>query len=146
MTGSMIYAGLFLSAFTSATVLPGSSEAVLLALLTMGPGEPATLLLVATAGNVLGSVSIWVLGRFCAGLRDRAWFPMSADAYDRAVGWFQRWGVWSLLLSWVPLAGDGITLVAGLLRVHLLIFLLLITISKLARYSVLFAAFAWWDG
>ncbi len=62
------------------------------------------------------------------------------------MGWFRRWGVWSLLLSWVPLAGDGITLVAGLLRVHLLTFLLLITISKLARYSVLFAAFAWWEG
>ena len=146
MTGSMIYAGLFLSSFISATVLPGSSEAVLLALLAMGHGDPAALLAVATAGNVLGSVSIWVLGRFCAGLRDRPWFPVSADAYDRAVGWFRRWGVWSLLLSWVPLAGDGITLVAGLLRVHLLTFLLLITLSKLARYSVLFAAFAWWEG
>ena len=69
----MIYAGLFLSAFTSATVLPGSSEAVLLTLLTMGHGEPAALLAVATAGNVLGSVSIWVLGRFCAGLSGEAW-------------------------------------------------------------------------
>jgi membrane protein YqaA with SNARE-associated domain len=141
----MIYAGLFLSAFTSATVLPGSSEAVLLALLTMGHGDPAALLVAAIAGNVMGSFATWGLGRFCAGLRDRSWFPVGPDAYDRAVGWFRRWGVWSLLLSWVPVAGDGITLVAGLLRVHLLTFLLLITISKLARYGVLFAAFAWWD-
>ena len=145
-TVCMVYAALFLSAFASATVLPGSFEAVLVALLTMGQGDPAALLAVATAGNVLSSVSIWALGLFCAGLRDRPWFPVIADVYDRAVGWFHRWGVWSLLLSWVPLTGDGIALVAGLLRVHLLIFLLLTAISKLARYGVLFAAFTWWDG
>lgn len=82
----MIYAGLFLSALTSATLLPGSSEATLLALLAVGQGDPALLLAVATAGNVLGSLANWGLGRFFSHMSHRPWFSIGPEAYDRAIG------------------------------------------------------------
>jgi membrane protein YqaA with SNARE-associated domain len=142
----MIYAGLFVSAFTSATLLPGSSEAALLALLGLGRGEPILLVAVATAGNVLGSFVNWVLGRFFSEFRDRPWFPVQRGAYDRAVAWFRRYGAWTLLLSWLPVVGDPLTLAAGVLRVRLLPFLLLVSIGKAGRYIFIAAAFAWWSG
>ena len=143
---TMIYAGLFLSAFASATLLPGSSEAALLALLVMGQGDPALLMAVATAGNVLGSLANWLLGRYLFQMRDRPWFPVGPEAYDRAIGWFRRYGIWSLLLSWVPVIGDPLTLVAGFLRVRLLPFLLLVSTGKAGRYAAILAGSVWWKG
>lgn len=139
-------AGLFASAFTSATLLPGSSEAALLALLAGGLGEPWTLAAVATAGNVLGSLLTWWLGRFMGGFRDRWWFPVSPAAYARGAAWFARYGVWSLLLSWVPVIGDPLTAAAGALGVGLRPFLLLVTLGKAARYAALVGGFLWWNG
>jgi membrane protein YqaA with SNARE-associated domain len=141
-----VYAGLFLSALASATLLPGSSEAALLALLSLGRGEAVPLVMVATAGNVLGSFFNWIFGRFFSGFRDRGWFPVKGPLYDRAVVWFRRYGVWSLLLSWAPAVGDALTLVAGALRVDLLRFLILVSAGKAARYVLLVAAFSWWSG
>src|SRR3546814_11895468 len=103
------YAGLFGSALASATLLPGSSEVVLLALLASGTGDVATLVFVATVGNVLGSLVNWAIGRFLSAFRDRRWFPVKPDAYDRAVAWYGRYGRWSLLMSWVPFVGDALT-------------------------------------
>jgi len=140
----VIYAGLFLSAFTSATVLPGSSEAALLALLAAGKGDVAVLVAVATAGNVLGSVVNWILGRGFAAFRDKSWFPMSAATYDKAVAWYARYGLWSLLLAWVPVIGDPLTVAAGALRVDLRWFVPLVTIGKAARYLFIAGAYAWW--
>lgn len=133
---------LFLSAFTSATLLPGSSEAVLVALLAAGTIAPGPLIGVATAGNVLGSVVNWVLGRGIARFRDARWFPVTPAAYARAEGWFRRWGMWSLLLSWVPVLGDPLTVVAGALRVRFWPFLVLVTLGKAARYAAIAKAFA----
>lgn len=133
---------LFLSAFTSATLLPGSSEAVLATLLATGAGVPGQLVAVATAGNVLGSVVNWALGRGIARFRDRRWFPVSPQALARAEGWFRRWGLWSLLLSWVPVLGDPLTVVAGALRVPFAPFLVLVTLGKAARYAAIAGAFA----
>ena len=138
------YAGLFASAFLSATLLPGSSEAALLALLATGTGDVAILVLVATVGNVLGSVVNWGVGRFLAHLQDRRWFPVSRRAYERAAGWYRRFGVWSLLMAWVPVIGDPLTVVAGALRVGFMKFLVLVTIGKAARYIFLAAAFEGW--
>lgn len=142
----MIYAGLFLSALASATLLPGSSEATLLALLATGKGEPAVLVGMATAGNVLGSLINWLLGRFLFEFRDRQWFPIGPGAFHRAARWFRRYGLWSLLLSWLPLIGDPLTLVAGVLRVRLLPFLLLVSIGKAGRYLAVLALFAEMSG
>ena len=142
----MIYVGLFLSAFASATLLPGSSEATLLSFLVVEQGDPALLVAAATAGNVLGSFANWVLGRFFSHLRDRPWFPVRSKAYDGAVDWFRRYGVWSLLLSWVPVVGDPLTLVAGILQVRLIPFILLVSIGKAGRYAAILAAYSWWNG
>ena len=128
------YGGLFLSAFLSATLLPGSSEALLTGLLLAGRGVPWLLLAAAVTGNVLGSLVNWVCGRFLTAFRDRKWFPVTPRRYEQATGWFERYGVWSLLLAWTPVFGDPLTVIAGALRVRLLPFLLLVTIGKLARY------------
>ena len=74
------------------------------------------LVAVATAGNVLGSVVNWALGRFFAHFADRPWFPVSAAAFERATAWYGRFGVWSLLLAWLPVIGDPLTVAAGVLR------------------------------
>lgn len=140
------YAALFVSAFTSATLLPGSSEAALLALLAVGRGEAATLVAVATAGNLLGSLVNWVFGRFFSTLRDRRWFPIDDRSYRRATEWFGRYGVWSLLLSWLPIIGDPLTVVAGALRVGFLRFVVLVSIGKGARYLFIVGAYSWWNG
>ena len=142
MTETGVLAGLFASAFLSATLLPGSSEAALLALLAMGKGDVPTLIAVATVGNVLGSVVNWLMGRFLAHFRDRRWFPIDQRTYDRAAAWYGRFGVWSLLLSWVPIIGDPLTVVAGMLRIDWRWFVLLVTIGKLGRYLALAAAYA----
>jgi membrane protein YqaA with SNARE-associated domain len=131
------YFGLFSAAFLAATILPAQSEAVL-ALMILADRYPlGTLIGVASLGNVLGSVVNWMLGRGIEHYRDRQWFPVSAEKLDKAEGWYRRYGKWSLLTSWVPIIGDPITIIAGVLRVPFLIFLTLVTIAKVGRYLVL---------
>ncbi|MBM3514725.1 MAG: DedA family protein [Alphaproteobacteria bacterium] len=142
MTDGAALAGLFLSALLAATLIPGSSEAALIALLQMDKWPVALLVLTATAGNVLGSVVNWLCGRFLAAFRDRAWFPISPAHYDKAIGWYRRYGRWSLLLAWVPIVGDPLTVAAGALRSSLAWFAVLVTIGKLGRYLVIAAAAA----
>ncbi len=137
---------LFASAFTSATLLPGSSEVVLLALLAAEQGQAMVLLAVATVGNVSGSLVNWVLGRFFAHWRQARWFPVGAAEYARAEGWFQRYGSWLLLASWVPVVGDPLTVVAGAFRVGFWRFMVLVTLAKFGRYAVLVFGYLWWRG
>lgn len=139
------YAALFLSALLSATLLPGSSEAALIGMLAAGKGSPAALVAVATFGNVFGSCVNWLLGRFFSHFRERRWFPVGPRAFDRAVRWYSRYGIWSLLFAWVPVIGDPLTLAAGVLRTDLRWFVLLVTIGKLARYVAIAAGFLWWS-
>lgn len=128
---------LFLAAFAAATLVPAQSEALLVALLLAGDHAPELILTVATAGNVLGSVVNWGIGRFLAGFAGRHWFPVSPRALDRARGWYLRYGWPSLFLSWVPVIGDPITVAAGLLREPAWRFLLVVTAAKGARYLAL---------
>jgi membrane protein YqaA with SNARE-associated domain len=95
--------------------------------------------IVASLGNTLGSVINWVIGRQIERFKDRRWFPASPEQLERASRWYQRYGYWSLLLSWAPFIGDPLTLAAGLMREPLGIFILLVAIAKTVRY-VLFAA------
>jgi len=132
-------AGLFAVAFIAATILPAQSEAALVALLVLGEQSPVLLVIVATIGNVLGSVVNWLLGRWIEHYRDRRWFPVGEQALDRATGWYRRWGRWSLLLSWAPIGGDALTVAAGVLREPFWSFLLLVTAAKAGRYIVLAA-------
>lgn len=128
--------GLFLTAFLSATLIPMSSEAVLAALIAAQGWNVVLLVLVATAGNTLGAVVNWFLGHFCLHWRDRRWFPVGEEHLGAASAWFRRFGVWSLLLAWLPVVGDPLTFAAGVLGVRFPLFLTLVLIGKLARYAV----------
>ncbi|UWQ93780.1 DedA family protein (plasmid) [Rhodobacteraceae bacterium M382] len=138
------YLGLFASALIAATVLPMQSEAVLVGLLLNGSHSVGALLGVATVGNVLGSVVNWVLGRFLLRYRDQRWFPVNDQQLHRAQGWYHRYGRWSLLGSWLPIVGDPLTVVAGVMREPLVPFLVLVTVAKGTRYLVLAAATLAW--
>lgn len=131
------YAGLFFVALAAATIFPAQSELLLAGLHASGRYDDGLLILVATAGNVAGSAANWALGRYLMHFQDRRWFPVSRSLVERATLWYQRFGVWSLLLAWVPVIGDPLTLVAGILRVDLRLFLLLVTLGKAARYIIL---------
>jgi membrane protein YqaA with SNARE-associated domain len=130
-----LYGGLFLSAFISATLFPGQSEAVLAGLVVAGH-EPLWLVIVASVGNILGSVCNWVIGRGVERFRHRRWFPASPQVLQRAQRWYAHYGRWTLLLSWAPVVGDPLTLVAGMMRERLGVFLLLVGIAKAGRYAV----------
>lgn len=138
------YAGLFLAAFGAATLLPMQSEAVLVGMLLSGHYTVATLLLVATLGNVLGSLLNWVLGRSVERFRHRRWFPVSEAKLEKAQRFYLRYGRWSLLLSWVPIIGDPLTMVAGVMREPLWSFLLIVSFAKGMRYLLLTAATLGW--
>lgn len=130
-----LYLGLFLSAFLAATVLPGASEILMVGLLVQGL-DAFVLWLVATSGNVLGSVLNWWLGRAAVRFSDRRWFPVSPAQLARAQAWFQRWGQPSVLLAWLPGVGDAFTVAAGAMRMRLAVFVPLVAIAKGARYAV----------
>ncbi len=134
MADLAVYAGLFSLAFVAATILPAQSEAALVALLVGDQYPVSGLILAVSLGNILGSLVNWLLGRGIERFRDRRWFPVSSAALDRAIGWYHRWGRWSLLLSWAPVIGDPLTMVAGVLREPLWSFLLLVAIAKTVRY------------
>ncbi|BCH23991.1 membrane protein [Mesorhizobium sp. L-8-10] len=140
------YGGLFLAALLAATILPAQSEAALAALLLAEAYSPVLLITVASIGNVLGSVINWLLGRGIDRFRDRPWFPVRAASLDRASSWYQRYGRWTLLLSWLPIIGDPLTVAAGVLREPLWSFLLLVAVAKIGRYLVLATALGstWW--
>lgn len=131
------YLGLFLAAFGAATLLPMQSEAVLVGLLLATEQPPALLLLVATTGNVLGSAANWLLGRYIEHLRHRRWFPVPEDKLQRTWQAYHRYGRWSLLLSWVPIIGDPLTVIAGVLREPFWSILLIVLVAKAGRYLVL---------
>lgn len=135
-----VLAGLFLAAFAAATILPMQSEAALVTLLVAGTHPAWLLVAIAGLGNVLGSVVNWLLGRGIERFRDRPWFPVKPAALERAQGWYRRHGKWSLLLSWAPVVGDPLTVVAGLAREPLPVFLALVTVAKVGRYVLLAAA------
>lgn len=128
-------AGLFAAAFLAATPVPFQSELVFLGLQAAG-WNSFTLVVVASIGNTLGSCVTYGLGRWLADQRDHRWFPLRPDQMARAEGWWARWGLWLLLLSWAPF-GDMIVALSGVLRVPFPLFLLLVALAKTGRYIVL---------
>jgi membrane protein YqaA with SNARE-associated domain len=138
----MAYVSLFFSALVAATVFPAQSEMVLVYLVQQAAHPVWALVVVASIGNVLGSVINYALGYSVHRFKDRRWFPASPKQMDRAQAFYAKWGRYSLLASWVPIIGDPITVVAGVLRDRFLVFLILVAIAKSGRYVVLAYAFA----
>lgn len=131
-----LLAGLFAAAFGAATILPFQSELVFVALQLQQSLPVWGLVAVASIGNVLGAVVNYALGRAAERARGSRWFPVSERQLARATEWYARWGVWTLLLSWAPF-GDAFTVVAGILRTPLWLFLALVGIAKTGRYILL---------
>ena len=127
------YLLLFGSAFLAATIFPFYSEVILFALMREG-GDPLLLLIVATAGNTLGALVNWWMGLYLLHFQDRRWFYFSREQIEKAQHWFQRFGIWSLLLAWMPVGGDALTLIAGIMKVRLWTFLVLVGTGKALRY------------
>ena len=132
----MAYLTLFFSAFMAATLVPFYSEVVLVSLLASQPEQWLLFWLVATLGNTAGAALNWAMGRYLLHFKDRRWFPFSDDKLCLAQQWFQRYGVWTLLLAWLPIGGDALTFVAGVMRVRFWVFWILTLIGKAARYLV----------
>ena len=126
---------LFVSAFISATVAPGGSEAVLVWLALRSETAPSVLLSVATVGNTLGALTTWLLGYFAA--RGYPIERVAKGKSERALLMVRRWGTPVLLLSWLPLIGDALCLAAGWLRLPFLRSLTAIAIGKAGRYAVI---------
>ena len=132
----MIYLFLFTISFLAATVLPFSSELTLAGLITTSNYNNLFLLIVASLGNILGSIVNWTLGFYSRNLTTKKWFPFKDNQIEKSSQWFSKFGKWSLLFSWVPIIGDPLTLVAGLLRVRFLDFIILVAIGKVSRYLI----------
>jgi membrane protein YqaA with SNARE-associated domain len=95
-------------------------------------------LIVASFGNVLGSVFNWTLGFYSRNLITKKWFPFKDKQIERSSKWFNKFGNWSLLFAWVPIIGDPLTLAAGLLKVKFIEFLILVSVGKVSRYFLIY--------
>ena len=137
----MIYLSLFAISFLAATILPFSSELTLAGLIATSDYDNLLLLIVASFGNVLGSVVNWALGSYSRNLTTKKWFPFKETQIERSSKWFRKFGKWSLLFAWVPVLGDPLTLVAGILRVKFIDFIILVAIGKVSRYLLIYYLF-----
>ena len=137
----MIYLSLFFITFLAATILPFSSELTLAGLISTSNYDNLLLLIIASFGNVLGSVVNWGLGFYSRNLTTKKWFLFKETQIERSSKWFSKFGKWSLLFAWVPILGDPLTLVAGLLRVRFLDFIILVAIGKVSRYLLIYYLF-----
>ncbi|ESQ16753.1 MAG TPA: DedA family protein [Chromatiaceae bacterium] len=136
------YLGLFAAAFVAATLLPFYSEMALAGLQSAGY-DSLVLWCWATAGNTLGAAVNWTLGRWLLHFQQRRWFPFKPAQLGLAQRWYQRWGVWSLLLAWLPVGGDALTFIAGIMRVHFTLFFILTATGKGLRYAAVLGITGW---
>jgi|TARA_B100000780_G_scaffold252420_1_gene199504 membrane protein YqaA with SNARE-associated domain len=135
MTGYFV---LFLISFLAATIFPLSSELTLIGLLKSGSYNSHLLIGISSLGNILGSVFNWFLGFYLLKYINKKWFPFKQNQINLASKRFNKFGIWSLLFSWLPVIGDPLTLIAGILRVNFLLFLILVTIGKTSRYFFIY--------
>lgn len=135
----MTYWLIFISAFGAATLLPFYSEFAVAAGLQT-EASPFLIWAVASLGNTLGAMVNWCIGRYLIHFQNRKWFPFKPQQLARGQHWFNRYGVWSLLFAWLPIGGDVLTFIAGIMRVPLWLFVLLVGIGKSLRYAVVIMA------
>lgn len=134
MSSIEVYIILFTSSFASSTILPGHSEITLTALITQKKYDIFYLVFFASLGNILGSVLNWYLGLYFLKFKNKKWFPFKENHINKVSKSFLKYGKWSLLLSWVPFIGDALTLVAGMFRVPLHQFVIIVSVAKIGRY------------
>lgn len=134
----MSYLILFLTAFLAGSLFPAQSEAVFITLLYQAQYSPLLLLFSASVGNILGSCLNWYLGIHLQRFQHYKWFPFSQVQIQKAEKFYQKYGFLSLLLSWVPIIGDPLTLIAGILKEKFWRFLILVSIAKTGRYFILY--------
>ncbi len=132
--------GLFLSAFISSTIAPGGSEAVLAYLVNQAEIPSGLLLFTATVGNTLGAVTTWLLGLWAA--RRYPLDKLQDEKQRKAIQAVRRYGVPILLLSWLPIVGDGFCFAAGWLKMSFLASLVAIALGKLGRYAAIVYLFS----
>jgi len=141
VSDALSLASLFASSFLSSTLLPGNSEVVLVAMLLSSVSQPWLLVLIATMGNSLGGLTNVILGRF---------FPLREKSrwQEKAVGWLKRYGAATLLLSWMPVIGDLLCLLAGWMRISWGPVLFFLCLGKALRYVLLawvtLQGMTWW--
>jgi membrane protein YqaA with SNARE-associated domain len=128
---------LFLSAFLAATLFPAGSEIILTMLHKSGDYNVILLLSVATFGNVLGSLVNYVIGYYILKLKNKKFIPIKDKDIKKYSKIYQKWGIYSLLFSWLPIVGDPLTVIAGIFRTNILLFISFVTIGKLARYIII---------
>ena len=139
----MIYLSLLTVSFMVATIIPFGSELYFVTLLSLGKYNGFLLLVSASIGNVLGSVFNWVCGYYVNYFIKKPWFPIKQNKIQKGTEIFNKYGKWSLLLSWVPFIGDPITFVAGTLRYSFIPFVILVSIGKVGRYLVIYFSILW---
>ena len=131
------YFQLLIISFLAATILPLSSELVLSTMLLTDSFDKYLLLVVASFGNIFGSSVNWYLGKKILIFKDKKWFPVNEKQIAKSEMYFKKYGIWSILLAWVPIIGDPLTVIAGILKINFFTFLLLVSISKTSRYIFL---------
>jgi len=142
LSSTLALISLFSSSFLSATLLPGNSEILLVGLLTAGSASPLLLVLAASFGNTLGGITNIIIGRLLPKLKPQR-------GLDTALGWLNRFGPAALLLSWLPVVGDVLCVLAGWLRMPWGPVVFFLLIGKTVRYVVLTAitlqGLSWWN-
>ncbi len=133
------YLSLLLISFLAATILPVSSEFALAALINANDHNSFALIGIASLGNILGSIFNWLLGFYLFKFINKKWFPFKENQKNAAFRRFRKLGVYSLLFAWVPIIGDPLTFIAGILKVNFLLFLVLVSIGKISRYFFVYA-------
>ena len=144
MAGLLALFGLFATCLAAGSIVPIPSEAAFVGMMWNSEFPVWLLVAVATVGNVTGSTINWFIGLGAARFEGRPWFPASSASLERGRRWYHRYGRWSLLLSWLPIVGDPLTLIAGVMREPLPSFLLIVALAKAVRYLVLAAVTLGW--
>jgi membrane protein YqaA with SNARE-associated domain len=129
------YVSLFFVSFLASTLLPLGSEWLLVMMLT-GGYDPIYSVVTATIGNYMGAVATYIIGISGGSWLIEKVMRVTVQQQENARKYYRRFGVYSLLFSWVPLVGDPLCLVAGILKINFGLFSLLVAFGKLSRYIV----------
>jgi len=129
------YGALFALSFLASTMLPLGSGWLLVVMLANGY-EPLPSVVTATVGNYLGAVTTWLIGRYGGRWLTEKVLRISPEQEERARGHYRRYGAFSLFFSWLPVIGDPLCMVGGMMRINFGLFSVLVASGKLLRYAV----------